>query len=211
MTVPLTDSFIAVVLELAPDGIAVTDEMGRIVHANGYVERLFGYGREELAGHTVEMLLPEALRSAHREHRHNFDQLPLTRPMGVGLELWGRHADGTTFPVEVGLSPVSTERGMCTIMAVRPRGERRASEDQAVGDRAVVADHDRMVVALNDRVIQLIFSASLRLHGLYESANLRQLSVLGAAVGDLDSAIREIGIVLFEQRHDSGHTDPEDS
>ena len=87
---------------------------------------------------------------------------------------------------------------------VPPEGERRASEDQATANRAVAADHDRMAVALNDRVIQLIFSASLRLHGMYGSATASQVAALDTAVGELDKAIREIGTVLFEARRDEG-------
>ena len=197
--VPLSDSFVAVVLELAPDGIAVTDELGRMVEVNGCFETLFGYPREQLLGHAVEMLLPEAMRSAHREHRHDFDETPLARPMGTGLNLWGLHADGTTFAVEVGLSPVSTADGRRTIMAVRPHSERRASDDQAAADRAVVAEHDRMAVAMNDTVIRLIFSASLRLHNLIESATVRELASIHPAIEDLDTAIREIRTVVFDR------------
>ena len=197
--VPLSDSFVAVVLELAPDGIAVTDELGRMVEVNGCFETLFGYPREQLLGHAVEMLLPDAMRSAHREHRHDFDETPLARPMGTGLDLWGLHADGTTFPVEVGLSPVSTADGLRTIMAVRPHSARRASDDQAAGDRAVVAEHDRMAIAMNDTVIRLIFSATLRLQSLIESATIRELSLIHPAIEELDTAIREIRTVVFER------------
>ena len=196
----LSDNFVAMVLELAPDGIAVTDEHGHIVHANTCFEHLFGYHLEQLVGHSVEMLMAEPARSAHRKHRHDFDQLPLARPMGTGLDLWALHADGTSFAVEVGLSPVSTADGVGTIMAVRPRGERHAGDARTTADRAVLADHDRMAIALNDRVIQLIFSASLRLHGLYGSATPREHTALGLAIGELDTAIREIRTVLFEER-----------
>ena len=197
--VPLSDSFVAVVLELAPDGIAVTDELGRLVEVNRCFEGLFGYSREQLLGHAVEMLLPNATRSAHREHRHDFDEVPLARPMGTDLDLRGLRADGTTFSVEVGLSPVSTANGLRTIMAVRPRGERRPGDDLAATDRALIADHDQMAVAMNDKVIRPIFSASLRLHGLIESATVRELAAIYPAIDELDRAIREIRTVVFER------------
>ena len=194
---PLSDRFVAVVLELAPDGIAVTDERGRMVEVNRGFETLFGYPREQLLGHTVEMLLPAAMRSAHREHRHDFDEMPSARPMGTRLDLWAIHADGTTFPVKVGLSPVSTAHGLRTIMAVRPHSQRRSTDDQAARDRAVIADHDRMAVAMNDTVIRLIFSASLRLHSLIETATVREVAAIYPAIDELDTAIRDIRTVAF--------------
>lgn len=59
-------------LDAAPDAIVVVDQTGRIVLVNSQTERLFGYQREELLGHDVEVLLPEHLRERHRFHRNKF-------------------------------------------------------------------------------------------------------------------------------------------
>lgn len=193
---PMGDHFAMVVLELAPDGIAVTDELGRLVHANGRFEQLFGFRREQLVGHTVEMLLPERLQAVHRVHRHDYEQRPSPRPMGSGRQLWARRADGTEFPVEVALSPVTTGHGVRTIMTVREVSDRRATEDAARAE-AVYADHQRIALALNDRVIQEIFSASFQLHGLLDAADGPQRAVLQAAIDELDTAIREIRSIVF--------------
>jgi PAS domain S-box-containing protein len=115
-------------LEAAPDAIVITDAQGRIVLVNSQADALFGYGREELIGRTVEMLLPERLRAPHVEHREEFASHPKFRAMGAGLELFARHKDGREFPVEVSLSPISTEQGMLTSAAIRDITERKAVE-----------------------------------------------------------------------------------
>src|SRR5919201_4205719 len=48
-------------LELAPDAIVVSGPDGRILLVPSQVEHLFGYGREELVGWPVDILLPERL------------------------------------------------------------------------------------------------------------------------------------------------------
>ena len=198
--VPLTDDLLAVVLELAPDGMAVTDPIGRMVHANGRFEQLFGYSRGQLLGHPVETLIPATMHAAHRSHRADFAQAPCSRPMGTGADLIAQHADGTTFPVEVGLSPVSTGAGTSTIIAVRPLVQRRARDEQVAGDAAVEVERDRMALALNEVVIRGIFSSGLRLHGLLEGATDQQLTDLTATIDELDEVIRQVRIAVFDPR-----------
>src|SRR3974390_2074923 len=102
---PLTNLPAASLIDAAPDGMVVVDDRGEILLVNRQVEELFGYGREELVGTPVEVLIPDEARPAHRAHRTRYRADPTTRPMGAGLQLLGRRKDGSGFPVELRRSP----------------------------------------------------------------------------------------------------------
>ena len=117
-------------LEAAPDAILEVDRQGRIVLVNVQVEKLFGYTRPELLGKSIELLIPERFQGRHPAHRGNYFANPIMRPMGTGLDLYARRADGSEFAVDVTLSPYEAEGGDRVICVVRDVTERKRSEEQ---------------------------------------------------------------------------------
>ena len=123
----VSDSVMQVLAEESPDAVMVIDAQGRLIWVNRQVENLFGYGRTELVGQLVELLVPVEARRSHVGVRTAFMESPHTRRMGVGINLEARRSDGATFPVEVSLTPISTYGGDSVIATVRDISERQAA------------------------------------------------------------------------------------
>src|SRR6266700_2863411 len=111
-------------LEAAPDAMVCVDADGRIALVNAQTERLFGYGRDELIGQPVEVLVPDEVRDAHPAHRAAYVADPRPRRMGAEMQLAGRRRDGTTFPAEVSLSALGNDEGLLVTAVVRDVTER---------------------------------------------------------------------------------------
>jgi PAS domain S-box-containing protein len=114
-------------VEFAPNGVALTTADGRILLTNAELERMFGYARTELLEQPIERLIPERFMAGHALLRAGDGKD--AQLMGAGRELFGRRADGTEFPIEIGLSMLETSDGAMVVetivdISVRKRLER---------------------------------------------------------------------------------------
>jgi two-component system, sensor histidine kinase len=115
-------------LDAAPDAMIIIDDSGAIRYANRQVSALFGYPHDELIGKPVERLLPERFRDRHPSMREAYTKNVRVRPMGAGLNLFGRRPDGTEFPVEISLSPINDGGRTLVAAAIRDVTERKRVE-----------------------------------------------------------------------------------
>jgi PAS domain S-box-containing protein len=105
-------------VESSPNPIVMVNQSARIVLVNAEAERLFGYGRAELLGQRIEILIPESLRDDHEGMRSAFLANPQARVMGSGGELRAQRKDGSQFPVEIALNPVETAEGTWVLSSI---------------------------------------------------------------------------------------------
>jgi PAS domain S-box-containing protein len=188
------------IVEAAPNALVLADRQGRIILVNKKAEELFGYARGELLGRSVDLLVPERWRGGHPAHRSSFNAAPVAREMGAGRDLFGLRKDGSEFPVEIGLNPVSNAAGDFVLASIiditqRKRSESALRESQRRFQElfANLASGIAMWRAApdgEDFILDSINPAGLRL-----ISRRNPSEVVGLRTGEAFPALAEMGIV----------------
>jgi len=140
------NSTLKTVFDANPDAIILINSHGRILNANRQAAKLFGVAANELIGGSIEGLLPERFRELHVHHRENFMNDPRLRAMGIGLELLGRRADGSEFPVDVQIGSISLGEETFAIATVRDLTQQNALARELAESRRqqdILAERER--------------------------------------------------------------------
>lgn len=191
------------ILDSMPDAIIMANAAGRIVLANGQAEALFGYPQGALRGKPLEWLMPPRLRAGHLLHRAGYAAQPQVRPMGSGRDLYGLRSDGTEFPVEISLSPISTEEGPLVMSAIRDISERKRFE-QTLQEKNVelaraVAAKDRFLTGMShelrtplNAIIGFTGTMLMKLPGPINDEQNKQLRMVQSSARHLLSLINDL-------------------
>ena len=142
------------ILNAAFDCVVTMDHLGYVVEVNAATERTFGYTAGEMVGRELALLIvPPALRAAHREGLARYIATGHGRVINHPIELPGMRADGSEFPVELAITRPDLPGpplfcGYMRDVTERRRAEqalRRLADEQAALRRvatAVAAERD---------------------------------------------------------------------
>jgi PAS domain S-box-containing protein len=152
----------------ATEGILVVNSGGVIIRANPSAEKLFGYDHEELMGQKVEILVPGRFADKHQQHRNKYNDNPHSRSMGVGIDLYGRKKNGTEFPLEISLSPYSSERGRFVIAFIIDISRRKNAEEKLKNYSAELEKQVRNRTMILEEAIQELEKTKSELYSALE-------------------------------------------
>lgn len=191
-------------LESVPDAIVITRRDGDIVFVNRVAEALFGYSRDEILGKPVEILLPARFRQSHQVYRTGYHATPRTRPMGLGLDLYGLKKTGEEFAAEISLSPLRVGDVEYAISAVRDITERRLMEEKARLYRKAqeeVRERDEFLSVASHELRTPVTALQLQLQLLQRAFDRSKVALpasLAAKVTALERQTRRIGLLVNE-------------
>jgi PAS domain S-box-containing protein len=209
-----SESYFRNVLESAPDAMIIIDHYGKISIVNGQAVKMFGYTRDEMLGQEIEMLLPVDLREQHIRNRAAYAGDPHLRPMGAGMELRGMRKDGSEFPVEISLSPVTSAGGAFVSSVIRDVTDRKQMEAELIearhaAERANKANTAFLAAASHD-LRQPVQALSLLNGALRRTVKVPlALEMVESQQHSLDAMTNLLNSLLDISRLDAGAVEPE--
>ena len=119
----------AAILETALDAIITIDHEGKLVEINPAAETIFGHARGDVLGREMcELFVPPSLREAHRRGMARYLATGEGPVLGRRFEITALRADGTEFPVELAITPISADGPPMFTAHVRDITERKRFE-----------------------------------------------------------------------------------
>lgn len=140
-------------MDASASAMVMVDGDNEIVLVNQQAVNMFGYQRDQLVGQPIEVLVPERYRRRHHVYRDSYRSAPSKRAMGGDRALHGQRADGTEFPLEIGLTPIEHQNGLFTMATIIDITERELAREEIERQNA---DLQR----LNAELGQFAYSAS---------------------------------------------------
>ncbi len=191
------ESRLRAMLEAALDAVVSMDAEGRVIGWNSAAEAIFGYTASEATGREMaELIVPPALRDAHRRGLARFLESQRGVVLDRRLELTGMRSDGSEFPVELTITRIAlpglpTFTGYLRDITDRVRADRelRASRARLVE----VADTERRRIQrnLHDGAQQRLTSVLLSL-GRLRGTDVGPTALLDAAIEELAAGLQEL-------------------
>ena len=141
------------VFQNASLGILVINSSGAIILANNFLLAQFGYSEaDELFGKKMEMLIPQRYHHQHVSDREQFSAHSVTRPMGMGRDLFGITKDGTELPLEISISSYTNDQGVFSIAFISDISARIEVQNKLREQRLALASMNKKMELLNEEL-----------------------------------------------------------
>ncbi|MHC5210636.1 MAG: sensor histidine kinase [Planctomycetota bacterium] len=209
---------LAAVMDATPGALLLIDLEGIVFESNAAAGALFGYAREEAVGRRFEELfVPERLRESARIHLASYRSSGQSQVIGRHFDALAVKADGSEFPVEVTVNPVSSADSPLLLLSLqdasppRPTGRRLPAYQDRLRSLAAQlllveeTERRRLAVDLHDGLSQTLALARLKSAEFKSSGDVSLVEQIAKLIEEAETCARSVTFELSPPSlHDLG-------
>lgn len=164
------DKVLLALFEDSLEGILVTNKDAVIVMVNARTAQIFEYDQSQMLGMKVQDLIPDSVRSGHREKVETYMQSPRKRQKHIEKHLRGLTSTGKEVHLDISLNPIRIEAGQYVIAHIVDQSERGEIKQSLKESEnllhAVIENAVDGIISINSRgIISAMNPAAVRLFG----------------------------------------------
>jgi two-component system sensor kinase FixL len=110
--------------------MVVIDTHGMMQSFSAAATHLFGYRSDDVIGKNVSMLMPSPYRERHDGYLERYLRTGERRIIGIGRVVVGERKDGSTFPMELSVGEMKSEKDRFFTGFIRDLSERQKTESR---------------------------------------------------------------------------------
>ncbi len=191
-----SDGLVRDLLEQVEDAVYIHDLEGRFVEANRRACNLLGYSRERL----TQLRLQDVASHGPSDGDLSFRCVDLDRDAPATFESVHRRSDGSVFPVEISLKPMSVGNERLVMVLVRDLSDSRRAEEKLRRSetwwRELLDQANSIILRLDSKGrISYFNNFAERFFG-YNREEVIGRSVVGTIVPKTDSAGRDLEVMI---------------
>ncbi|MDR5865175.1 PAS domain S-box protein [Halomonas koreensis] len=192
-------------LEQAINAVVTIDEHNRVTFFNGAAERLWGYGRDEVLGENVKMLVPHAIRDHHDAYVQRNRDTGEDRLVGKTREVEVVRKDGSSGWASLSLARIRLDDAIVYTAFLRDAADEVAHRENMVKRTEQFAEANQRVTRFAEDIEAIAMRTNLlSLNASIEAARAgeagRSFSVVAGEVRELaeraSSSAKDIGEVV---------------
>jgi len=137
-------------IETTQDAVLSIDREGRVVLFNPAAERIFGYGRDEVIGQKVNMLMAEPYATEHDQYISRYEKTGEARAIGRIRVVTAQRKNGEPFTIELSVTEIAIDQDVHYAAFIRDISEKTRLQAQlmeterlaAIGSTAAKIGHE---------------------------------------------------------------------
>lgn len=133
------ETWLQSLIDTTQDAVVSIDREARIVAFNPAAERIFGYSKEEITGHQVNLLMAEPYASEHDGYIARYEKTGEAKAIGRIRTVTAQRKNGEVFPIELSLTEVAVGDEVRYAAFIRDISEKARLQEQLIEKERLAA------------------------------------------------------------------------